>query len=64
MQRLGIPFKQSEKGATPGSLRGSGATYMYTCTQEYSSHRMERQVGSHEDIGILLARSSGSTTAA
>lgn len=34
MQRLGIPFKQSEKGATPGSLRGSGATYMYTCTQD------------------------------
>lgn len=29
MRRLGIPCSQQGHGATPGSLRGSGATYLY-----------------------------------
>ena len=29
MQRLEIPFKQADKGVTPGVLRGSGATHLY-----------------------------------
>ena len=34
MARLGIPCRQDQRGATPASLRGSGATYMYTCIQD------------------------------
>eukprot|EP00438_Fugacium_kawagutii_P008019 Skav209170 [mRNA] locus=scaffold1137:401715:406094:- [translate_table: standard] len=34
MRRLGIPCRQHLRGATPGTLRGSGATYLYTCTQD------------------------------
>ena len=33
MGRLGIPVTQSEHGATPGVLRGSGATYLYHQTR-------------------------------
>lgn len=33
MQRLGIPCRQSDRGATPGVLRGSGATFLYTLTE-------------------------------
>ena len=29
MQRLGVPHRQSDQGATPGVLRGSGATFLY-----------------------------------
>ena len=29
MSRLGVPHRLSDKGATPGVLRGSGATYLY-----------------------------------
>ena len=36
MQRLGIPFRQSSKGATPGVLRGSGATYLYAMNENVS----------------------------
>ena len=32
--RLGIPHKQLQRGATPGSLRGSGATYLYTHSED------------------------------
>ena len=34
MGRLGIPVTQSEHGATPGVLRGSGATYLYHQTED------------------------------
>eukprot|EP00438_Fugacium_kawagutii_P013194 Skav217934 [mRNA] locus=scaffold2849:87967:95034:+ [translate_table: standard] len=34
MQRLGIPYKQSSKGATPGVFRGSGATYLYAVSED------------------------------
>ena len=34
MDRLGIPNKQSEQGATPGVLRGSGATYLYSFSED------------------------------
>ena len=34
MQKLGIPFRQAGKGATPGVLRGSGATYLYSCCED------------------------------
>ena len=34
MQKLGIPFKQISKGATPGVLRGSGATYLYALSED------------------------------
>ena len=33
MDRLGIPRKQTERGATPGVLRGSGATALYLATE-------------------------------
>ena len=33
MSALGIPCKQNVRGATPGVLRGSGATYWYACTE-------------------------------
>ena len=33
MHRLGIPRRQSDRGATPGVLRGSGATFLYTLTE-------------------------------
>ena len=36
MQKLEIPFSQSQKGVTPGVLRGSGATHMYLCTEDVS----------------------------
>ena len=29
MCRLGVPHRQAEQGATPGVLRGSGATFLY-----------------------------------
>ena len=31
--RLGLPVRAAEKGATPGVLRGSGATFYYMCTE-------------------------------
>lgn len=34
MHHLGVPCKQQEKGATPGVLRGSGATFFYSCTED------------------------------
>lgn len=33
-QRLGIPCSQASHGATPGVLRGSGATYLYHQTED------------------------------
>ena len=33
MSALGIPHRQNIRGATPGVLRGSGATYWYACTE-------------------------------
>lgn len=34
MSRLGIPHRQSDRGATPGVLRGSGATFLYTHSED------------------------------
>ena len=34
MSRLGVPFMQEERGITPGSLRGSGATFLYLATED------------------------------
>ena len=34
MQRLGVPHTLASKGATPGVLRGSGATFMYLETED------------------------------
>ncbi|CAE7764587.1 Scn10a [Symbiodinium sp. CCMP2592] len=34
MSRLGVPCHLSEKGATPGVLRGSGATFLYLETED------------------------------
>ena len=34
MTRLGVPCKQSVHGATPGVLRGSGATFLYASTED------------------------------
>ena len=36
MQRLGVPYQQAGQGATPGVLRGSGATYFYHQTEDLS----------------------------
>lgn len=34
MQSLGVPHKQLDSGATPGVLRGSGATFLYSTTED------------------------------
>ena len=34
MQSLGVPYKQVDSGATPGVLRGSGATFLYSTTED------------------------------
>ena len=34
MARLGVPHRLSDKGATPGVLRGSGATFLYLETED------------------------------
>ena len=34
LAKLEIPFKQSARGATPGVLRGSGATYLYHFSED------------------------------
>ena len=36
MAQLGIPYTQAGHGATPGVLRGSGATFMYTQVEDVS----------------------------
>ena len=36
MQSLGVPHSQLQQGATPGVLRGSGATYLYTTSEDVS----------------------------
>ena len=36
MSALGVPCKQELQGATPGSLRGSGATFMFSAVQDLS----------------------------
>eukprot|EP00438_Fugacium_kawagutii_P003919 Skav224640 [mRNA] locus=scaffold1918:42447:43379:+ [translate_table: standard] len=36
MQFLGIPHRQAQRGATPGTLRGSGATFLYGRTEDVS----------------------------
>ena len=33
MSRLGVPYRQVQRGMTPGTLRGSGATRMYLDTE-------------------------------
>lgn len=33
---LGVPHRQADRGATPGVLRGSGATFYYTMTEDLS----------------------------
>ena len=33
MSKLGVPYRQTQKGMTPGTLRGSGATRMYLDTE-------------------------------
>lgn len=34
MDRLGVPYRQDLHGATPGVLRGSGATFLYTGSED------------------------------
>ena len=34
MRKLGVPCTRATKGATPGVLRGSGATYLYLETED------------------------------
>ena len=34
MLHLGVPHSQSDRGATPGVLRGSGATFLYTASED------------------------------
>ena len=34
MDRLGVPNRQADRGATPGVLRGSGATHLYTSSED------------------------------
>ena len=34
MDRLGVPHTQAQRGATPGVLRGSGATHLYMETED------------------------------
>ena len=34
MSKLGIPHRQADRGATPGVLRGSGATFLYGCCED------------------------------
>ena len=34
MHHLGVPYTQQSKGATPGVLRGSGATFLYLETED------------------------------
>eukprot|EP00438_Fugacium_kawagutii_P034033 Skav222219 [mRNA] locus=scaffold552:275929:282761:+ [translate_table: standard] len=34
MDHLGVPFKQADHGATPGVLRGSGATFLYSASED------------------------------
>ena len=36
MGRLGVPYRQATRGATPGVLRGSGATYLYNASEDIS----------------------------
>lgn len=36
LQRLRVPFRQKDHGATPGVLRGSGATWYYCATENLS----------------------------
>ena len=36
LQFLGVPHRQADRGATPGVLRGSGATFYYTMTEDLS----------------------------
>ena len=33
LSRLGLPCRAAQQGATPGVLRGSGATHFYICTE-------------------------------
>ena len=50
MKQLGVPFKKVDRSATPGVLRGSGATYLYLETEG-----LAREVGPAKDCGILFA---------
>ena len=34
MERLGVPHRLTDRGATPGVLRGSGATFLYLETED------------------------------
>ena len=34
MNHLGVPCRQADRGATPGVLRGSGATFLYLETED------------------------------
>ena len=36
MQKLGIPHRQADRGATPGVLRGSGAAFLYGNVEDIS----------------------------
>ena len=36
LSHIGVPHKQSVRGATPGTLRGSGATHLYLEDEDLS----------------------------
>ena len=56
MSLLGIPHRQSQRGTTPGTLRGSGAIFFVWPNRGYSMDRLERTMGSPEDPGVLPPR--------
>ena len=59
LDRLGIPFRKVDKGATPAVLRGSGATHLYTGCEDIAWIAW-RGRWAHTHTGILPSGSGGS----
>ena len=59
LTKLGIPCRAAQQGATPGVLRGSGATHFYICTENIPLLALERPMGQDKNPGVLSARGCG-----
>lgn len=53
---LGVPHRQAQRGATPSTLRGSGATFSLQSNRRCSMDCMEGSLGPSQDFRVLLAR--------
>ena len=56
---MGVPVSEAEEGATPGSLRGSGATWFYQQTEDVARTGWRGRWSSNKQLARYLQDVSG-----